>query len=43
MAQSGKVDLERIVTDIYPFTDAAEAFKDFDAHAGEKLKVLLRF
>ncbi len=43
LAQSGKVDLEQIVTDIYPFTDAAEAFKDFDAHAGEKLKVLLRF
>ena len=43
LAASGKVDLEKIVTDVYNFEDAPRAFREFSEHAGEKLKVMLRF
>lgn len=35
--------LDKIVTNTYRWTDAPEAFADFDANAGEMLKVLLDF
>ena len=43
LAAAGKVDLEKIVTDVYDFEDAPRAFREFSEHAGEKLKVMLRF
>ena len=43
LAAAGKVDLEKIVTDVYDFEEAPRAFREFSEHAGEKLKVMLRF
>lgn len=40
---SGKVDLEKIVTNTYKMEDAAKAFADFDQNAGSMLKVVLEF
>ena len=39
----GKVDIEKIVTNVYDFEDAPQAFADFSAHAGEMLKVMIKF
>ena len=41
--KSGELDLHKIVTDIYDFDNAAQAFKDFDEQQGSKLKVLIKF
>lgn len=35
--------LDAVVTDQYPFTQAAKAFSDFDAGAADMLKVMLQF
>ncbi|MBO1265240.1 zinc-binding alcohol dehydrogenase family protein [Proteiniclasticum sp. SCR006] len=43
IVKSGKVDLEKIITDIYDFDDAAKAFSDFDQNAANMLKVLIEF
>ncbi|POP31098.1 alcohol dehydrogenase, partial [Lactonifactor longoviformis] len=43
IVKSGKVNLEKIVTDTYRFEDAGRAFEEFDKHAGSKLKVLVEF
>ena len=40
---AGKVDIEKIVTDVYGFDDAPRAFAEFDANAGKMLKVLIDF
>jgi threonine dehydrogenase-like Zn-dependent dehydrogenase len=37
------VDLEKIVTNEYAWTDAPKAFADFAANAGKMLKVVLDF
>ncbi|MCC8191158.1 MAG: zinc-binding alcohol dehydrogenase family protein [Planctomycetes bacterium] len=34
---------DAVVTDTYPFADAARAFDDFDQRGGDKLKVLIEF
>ncbi|WP_371381205.1 zinc-binding alcohol dehydrogenase family protein [Sporomusa aerivorans] len=39
----GKVDLEKIVTNVYSANDAVQAFADFDKNAGNMLKVILQF
>ena len=39
----GGVDLEKIVTNTYAWTDAQTAFEDFSANAGKMLKVVLDF
>lgn len=38
-----KLDLSRVITDVFPLGDAAKAFAEFDKHAGEMLKVLIEF
>ena len=43
LVKNGGVDLDGIVTDVYPFCQAPEAFEAFSRCAGEKLKVLLDF
>lgn len=43
LVKSGKVDLEKIVTNEYAWTDAPQAFADFSANAGRMLKVVLNF
>ena len=41
--EAGTLTLEDVVTNVYPFEEAATAFKDFDEHQGEMLKTLLEF
>lgn len=44
LVKSGDVPIDRVVTNIYPWKDAAKAFEDFDkASKGIMLKVLLDF
>lgn len=43
MVKNGNVPLEKIVTNVYPFEDAAIAFSEFDKNAGSMLKVVLDF
>jgi hypothetical protein len=44
LVKSGDVPIDRVVTNIYPWKDAARAFEDFDkASKGIMLKVLLDF
>lgn len=43
MVKQGNVRLEKIVTNVYPFEDAAIAFSEFDKNAGSMLKVVLDF
>lgn len=43
LAASGKLDIERIITNVYPFEEAPNAFADFSTHGGEMLKVMIQF
>lgn len=43
LVKSGAIDLDKIVTNVYKFGDAPKAFAEFDAHAGEMLKVVFDF
>lgn len=43
LCASGKVDIERIITDIYDFDDAAQAFQDFAENSDKMLKVIIQF
>lgn len=43
LCDSGKVDIEKLVTNEYGFDEAAKAFADFSAHSGEMLKVMIKF
>lgn len=43
LVKSGKVDLEKVVTDVYDFEDAARAFEDFSCRGGSMLKVGIDF
>lgn len=43
LVKEGAVDLEKIVTHVFKFQDAPQAFAQFDAHADEMLKVLFDF
>jgi len=43
LVRTGAVDLDKIVTQEYPWTDAPQAFHDFDKNAGRMLKVVLDF
>ena len=40
---SGKVDLEKIVTHVYPLDDIRQAFADFDSQGSSMLKVMIDF
>ena len=43
LVRSGKADLEKIITNLYPFQDAAKAFADFDQNGTQMLKVMIDF
>ena len=43
LIRSGKADVEKAITDMYKFQDAAQAFADFKDHPGKCLKVMLDF
>lgn len=43
LVKTGTVDLEKIVTNEYKWSDASQAFADFEANAGKMLKVVLDF
>lgn len=41
--KNGKVHLDDIITDIYPFRSASQAFEHFSKNQGSTLKILLKF
>lgn len=43
LVRAGKVDLEKIITNVYSFNDAAQAFADFAAKGADMLKVGIDF
>lgn len=43
LVREGKVDLEKIITNVYSFQDAAQAFEDFSTKGGSMLKVGIDF
>lgn len=43
LVKGGNVPLEKVITNIYSFHDAAKAFEDFSNNQGEMLKVLFDF
>lgn len=43
LVKSGRIDLEKIITNIYPFHQAAQAFEDFSRNREKMLKVELDF
>lgn len=43
LVKSGGIDLEKIVTNTYKWTDAPQAFEEFSANAGKMLKVVIDF
>lgn len=43
LVNAGKVPLEKIITHVYPFHEAAKAFEDFSGNPGNMLKVILDF
>lgn len=43
LVKAGKIDLQKIVTNTYKWTDAVNAFEVFDKNAGSMLKVVLDF
>ena len=43
LVRSGKADLEKIITNLYPFQDAAKAFADSDQNGTQMLKVMIDF
>lgn len=43
LAASGELDIERIITNVYPFDEAPKAFADFSNRGGEMLKVMIQF
>lgn len=43
LVASGKVDISKLITNVFNFEDAATAFAEFSAHAGEMLKVMIQF
>ena len=43
LVSGGKADLEKLITDVYPFEDAPKAFRDFSEHSDKMLKVMIAF
>lgn len=43
LVHEGKAPLEKIITNVYPFEDAAKAFVDFANNPGDMLKVVFDF
>lgn len=42
LVNSGQIPLEKLITNVYDFAQAPQAFADFSEHGGNMLKVMLR-
>ena len=43
LVNAGKAPLDKIITNVYPFDEAAQAFDDFAHNPGNMLKVVFDF
>ena len=43
LVKNGKIPLEKVITNVYKFDDAARAFKELDEDSAHMLKVILDF
>lgn len=43
IVKAGKIDLEKIISNVYDFSEAQAAFEDLSTRGADKLKVLLKF
>lgn len=43
LVSSGKLNISKLVTNVFDFEDAHKAFAEFSAHGGEMLKVMIKF
>ena len=43
VVRSQNLKIDDVITNIYPFDKAAQAFEDFDKNAGSMLKVMIEF
>ena len=43
LVKAQNIPLTDVVTNVYPFAEAARAFSDFSEHAGDMLKVMIEF
>lgn len=43
LVKEGKAPLEKVITNVYRFEDAAKAFQEFSENQGEMLKVMIDF
>jgi 2-desacetyl-2-hydroxyethyl bacteriochlorophyllide A dehydrogenase len=43
IVKAGKIDIAKVVTNVYAFDTAARAFADFDKNSAQMLKVLIEF
>ena len=43
LVKDGKIPLEKVITNVYPFDEAARAFKELDQDSAHMLKVILDF
>ncbi len=43
LVNEGKVPLDKIITNVYPFHEASKAFEDFEHNSGDMLKVVFDF
>ena len=43
LVKAGRVDLEKIITNLYPMDAICQAFADFDQHGASMLKVMIDF
>ena len=43
LVREGRADLDKVITNVYPFEEAARAFQDFHESKGNMLKVIIDF
>ena len=43
IVNAGKAPLQKVITNVYPFEQAAKAFEDFSNNPGDMLKVVIDF
>ena len=43
LVKAGKADLEKAITNIYPFGQAGKAFAEFSSNGADMLKVMIDF
>ena len=43
LVREGRTDLDAVISQVYDFQDAAQAWKDFSENQGTLMKVMLKF